>query len=154
MHDDWQWAGRSAAPQAGGDGEQHAWAEQDKEQGWHDQVSCRQVVLEEKPGDHVIKQAQNKRVDEHGLEAGLAACKLQGGQGQQHAWAEQAEEQGWEQNLGSGDVDHLTYVKIKLYPVEETVSLDKLLDDLDALDGVPQLNSNRVGCFNRLEVSA
>ena len=106
MHDDWQWAGRPATPQAWWDGQKHSWAEHDKEECWHDQIGLSQAVLEEELGYDVIKEGQHECVQNDGLEAGLAAGKLKGWQGQEHAWAEHAKQEGWEQNLGSSDVNH------------------------------------------------
>jgi len=106
MHDDWKGAGRSAAPETWWDGQENSWAQQDKENGWHDKISWRQAVLEEELGDDVIKERKHECMDHNRLEAGLATCELEGRQGQQHAWAEHAEQEGWEENLGSSDINH------------------------------------------------
>ena len=48
-------------------------------------------------------------MDHNSLKAGLAAGELKRWKGQKHAWTEHAKQESWEENLGSGDVNHSLY---------------------------------------------
>ena len=71
-----------------------AWCQQHEQHSWHNQVSWAQRHLQHEAGNQVVHQGQDQGVDQHW--AGTDA--------QEQTWAEQSEQDGWGQNLGSGDV--------------------------------------------------
>ena len=81
------------------DGQQHAWGQQHEQDGGDDQVSWAQGHLEHKLGNQVVHQGQHQGVNQHWA----------GAHAQEQARAEQGEQDGWGQNLGTGDIHESRY---------------------------------------------
>ena len=98
-------------PPDGREGQEHTGAEESKEEAGDDEISLGENNVHA-PRDEAIKNHKDQRVDEDGRDRGLAALEGQAGELKEEPRAEEDEKDGWDKNLGAGDINHFCI----LYP--------------------------------------